>query len=167
MQNDLRARLSAILSELPDPRQGLPDPVFDFVLKVTPMINVDLLVKDPGGRTLMTWRDDAYGTGWHIPGGIIRFFEEAAARVSAVAKHELGAEVDAEDRPCDVVQLFIPRGHFISLLYRCKLRSSLRDMKAAHESAQPRHGAIAWIDGVPEKLYPVQTAYKHWLLRPA
>jgi hypothetical protein len=39
------------------------------------MINVGLLLKDPTCGTLLTWREDDFRTGWHIPGGIIRLYE--------------------------------------------------------------------------------------------
>jgi hypothetical protein len=167
MESNLGARMQSILDDLPDPRNGLPDAVFEFVRKVTPLVNVDLLVQDIEGRTLMAWREDEYGVGWHIPGGIVRFFEQASHRIAAVADRELGAEVEAENDPCDVVQYFIPRGHFISLLYRCKLRGKLGNAHLLYGGGKPRNGVITWITGIPEELYPVQTPYKRWLRKGA
>ena len=42
------------------PHEGLPPDVFRFVSRITPLINVDLLVQDDQGRTLLTWRDDEW-----------------------------------------------------------------------------------------------------------
>jgi hypothetical protein len=49
---------------------GLPEELFLFVSRITPLINVDLLIQDDGRRTLLTWRSDRFfGPGWHVPGG--------------------------------------------------------------------------------------------------
>ena len=145
-----------------DPKQGLPDPVFDFVRKVTPLINVDLLVRD-GNKTLLAWRVDAYGEGWHIPGGIIRFFEPLEKRIAEVARTELGSRVTAEASPCDIRQFFHPRGHFISLLYRCTLNGGLGQPEMLYRGGEKRSGMLAWIEGVPADIYPVHLHYSDWL----
>src|SRR4051812_2311240 len=88
--------LGEALREIPAPERGLPDAAFSFALKIVPMVNVDLLVKAKDGRTLLAWREDEYGTGWHIPGGIIRLGEMTQDRIHAVADHELAAQVSAE-----------------------------------------------------------------------
>lgn len=162
----IEAELDAIATSIPDPRGGLPDPVFNFVLKVTPMINVDLLIRDGAGRTLLAWREDPYGIGWHIPGGIIRYRERAETRIAAVAKSELGATVEAEPLPCDVGQfLHSRRGHFISLLYRSKLTSDI-DARLLLQEGQPNNGTLGWIEGVPAELYPANRMYEGWLASP-
>ncbi|MDR2604028.1 MAG: hypothetical protein LBC55_01570, partial [Desulfovibrio sp.] len=62
-----------------------------FTSSITPMLNVDLLVRDDAGRILLSWRDDALcGTGWHVPGGVVRFQETLAERVRKTALQELG-----------------------------------------------------------------------------
>lgn len=53
--------------QISDPSQGLPEEVFLFLSRMTPIVNVDLLIKDEKGRTLLSWRDDIHsGTGWHV-----------------------------------------------------------------------------------------------------
>ena len=129
MSTELTEQLAAQLLELTgDQRQGLPTPVFRLVSQLTPMINVDLLVRDGAGRTLLTWRaDDFYGPGWHIPGGIIRFKENIATRIAKVAESELDCMVDFSPQPLIMHEVMAPhrdvRGHFISLLYLCTLRT--------------------------------------------
>lgn len=162
MRTSLSKRLTEILNEIPDPRQGLPIAVFEFLLKLTPMVNVDLLIKNED-RTLLTWRQDRFGKGWHVPGGIIRLGEPAAQRIAAVADQELGATVDAEESPCNVLEYVGRRGHFISLLYRCRLTSDFRDPSMLYTGSKPMHGVIAWIAGVPDRLYPSHENYQRWL----
>ena len=40
--------------------EGLPDEIFYFVSRLTPYVNVDLLIDIPGKGILLTWRDDEY-----------------------------------------------------------------------------------------------------------
>lgn len=64
--------LGELLKNELKPEKGLPEPVFEFVSSVTPMVNVDLLVRDENNRILLSWREDKFsGNVWHIPGGII------------------------------------------------------------------------------------------------
>jgi len=117
---NLKDAIDTLDAECRNPHSGLPEPVFLLLSRLTPLVNVDLLIKDDMGRTLLTWRDDIYhGVGWHIPGGIVRFKEVMHERIRAVARLELGCEVVCE--PCPVaINEYIEgmrseRGHFISL----------------------------------------------------
>src|SRR6476661_4775370 len=100
----VRTCLDDVLASVSNPERGLPDEVFDFIRKVTPLVNVDLLIRRDG-MTLLAWREDEYETGWHIPGGIVRFRESLQSRIDAVAANELGASADSESDPCAMHQL--------------------------------------------------------------
>ncbi len=155
----------ARLDGRPATRQdGLPEELFLFVSRVTPLINVDLLIQDEHKRTLLTWRDDEYfGQGWHLPGSIIRYKERAADRVQKCAEEELGAEVDFESSPTVIVETTEERrtrGHFISLLYRCTLKTEPDPKRQAGE--QPKVGEWAWHSGCPENLLKVQQVYQKY-----
>ena len=117
--------MAVLESAIADPRLGLPKEIFLFASRIVPLINVDLLIQDGAGRTLLTWRDDEFfGTGWHVPGGVIRYKEMAADRIHACAREELGAEVAFEGVPLLVSEHITDnknRGHANSLLYRCTL----------------------------------------------
>ena len=58
--------LENILDGMNDPRDGLQDEIFHFIRRVTPLINVDLLIRCDG-RTLLAWREDEYDTGVAYP----------------------------------------------------------------------------------------------------
>ena len=154
--------IAALESTLGDPRQGLPEEVFLFVSRIMPLINVDLLIQDDAGRTLLTWRDDEFfGAGWHVPGGIIRYKEMAADRIRACALAELGAEVAFDSAPLLVSENIRPhrsRGHFISLLYRCRLLTPLDETRSAGSGA-PSAGTWRWHQTCPPDLLPVQACY--------
>lgn len=160
----LRALLTEALASVEDPTKGLPDPVFEFALCVVPMINVDLLVRNAAGEHLLAWREDEYDAGWHVPGGIIRFNEPIAKRITEVAASELGTEVAHGGSPADIREFFTRRGHFVSLLYLCHLRDDKKMPPAlALEPARVRHGELAWHKGVPARLYRVHGVYSDWL----
>jgi colanic acid biosynthesis protein WcaH len=156
-------------SLIEDPSVGLPEDLFLFASRITPMINVDLLIKNESSQTLLTWRDDNYWTpGWHIPGGIIRYKELIATRINAVAASELGATVEFKPEPVAINQLFHPakknRGHFISLLYECRLTGELdrqREYKAL--TGKPQPGEWLWHSGCPENILEVHKIYRKFM----
>jgi ADP-ribose pyrophosphatase YjhB (NUDIX family) len=162
VDSELRRQISAVEASLGDPRRGLPEDVFLFVSRIVPLINVDLLIQDPRSRTLLTWRDDEYfGAGWHLPGGLIRYKEPMADRIRACAREELGADVSFGAAPLMVSETMLPqstRGHFISLLFRCRLLSVLDKAKEA-ESDRPSAGEWRWHGRCPPDLIEAQRPY--------
>lgn len=162
----LEQALDVIERQCPDARAGLPEPLFLAVSRLTPLVNVDLLVGDGAGRTLMTWREDRfYGPGWHVPGGIVRFKESWATRIAAVAAAELGAQVEADATPLAVFELTAPerdlRGHFIALAFRCRLRTPVDPARQAPAGGRPAAGQWAWFDELPP-----DTIRQHGIYRP-
>lgn len=155
------SHITALEAAIGDARRGLPENVFRFVSRLTPLVNVDLLIKDDRSRTLFTWRDDEFfGPGWHIPGGIIRYKESAAERIRCCAREELGADISPEPAPLSVFEDIAgqdTRGHHISLLYRCRLVGPPDEGRRAGEP--PRHGQWRWHAGVPHDLIEEQRPY--------
>ena len=148
----------------PDPHNVLPEELFVFISRLTPIVNVDLLIRDPEGRLLLTWRSDEIdGAGWHIPGGIIRYKEDAACRIQATAQRELGIQVEFEANPVAIQQVIHPtrreRGHFISLAYDCRAigspQSSLR-----YDGGPPQPGQWKWHAACPPDLIAVHRMYR-------
>ena len=162
MDAALRRYIEALEAALGDPRRGLPEDVFRLVSRITPLVNVDLLIKDDRARTLLTWRDDEFfGPGWHVPGGIIRFKESAADRIRACARAELGADIASQPSPLFVLEDIgteDTRGHHISLLYRCRLLG-VPDPAREAVSDPPRSGRWRWHDRCPPDLLAEQAAY--------
>jgi colanic acid biosynthesis protein WcaH len=159
---DLRAAIARLESAIGDPHDGLPSEVFLFVSRITPLVNVDLLIQDDRGRTLLTWREDEFfGAGWHVPGGIIRYKESFADRIQACAAEELGVVVSHEGAPLIVLEGFAPqptRGHAISFLFRCQLIGAPDEQRRADPS-KPSAGQWRWHDGVPQDLLAAQREY--------
>ncbi|MFZ0686363.1 MAG: NUDIX domain-containing protein [Terriglobales bacterium] len=162
------ARVIAELESFADsPERGLPEEVFQLVSRLTPLLSVDLLIQDDSERTLLAWRDDeAYGPGWHVPGGIIRYKERALDRLHAVARAELGAEVTCEPVPLAVVehvkQESRKRGHVVSLLHRCRLLSP-PDERLRFNPAVPKPGHWQWHARGAVHLIAEQQMYETYL----
>lgn len=158
--------MAALIHEIErriDPKSGLPEELFLFVGRVTPLVNVDLLIQDERRRTLLTWRSDrSFGPGWHVPGGIIRYNERATDRILAVAKLELGAAVTFDVAPIMVAESIRPgsrdRGHAVSLLYRCQLAGAL-DPGRCHTPEAPMPDQWLWHERCPENLIREQQTY--------
>jgi len=164
------SQLSRLISDLesliPEPQKGLPEPVFLLISRLTPLLNVDLLIQDAQGRTLLTWREDEhYGPGWHVPGGILRFRESAANRIREVGRLELGAQVEFEPGPLLIHESLRPgkrdRSHIVSMLYRCRLLTSL-DANVRFDPKAPRPGQWQWHAGCPGNLIQEQSSYERY-----
>ena len=117
------------------PECGLGMEMFLFSSTLMPVVNVDLLVTNTNHEVLLAWRDDLHaGTGWHIPGGCVRFKEKLTDRVQKTAIAELGVEVFCQPEPIRVFEIFLDdyregfadqneRTHFITLVFACKMKN--------------------------------------------
>ena len=149
--NDIKKSIDEVKSHIEDSTKGLPEEVFLFATTITPMINVDLLVKNSRGQVLMSWRDDMCGTGWHIPGGIIRFKETFHDRLLKVGESELHTRITHDDNPLMINQIILKqevRGHFVSLLYRCYVPDDYVIDNGDIKEGQA--GYLKWIDKCPD-----------------
>ena len=148
-----------------DQSSGLPYEIFLFVSRLTPLINVDLLIKDENGRTLLAWRDDKYaGTGWHIPGGIIRHREKIETRIKKVIETEVDLPVKYEDKPMKIIEFIKKRktrGHFITLVFKCFLLSKYVLNKNGTKEREV--GFLKWHKGCPDDLIKCHEKYRKFL----
>ena len=155
--------IAVLVKQVPNPSQGLPDEVFYYISRTTPLVNVDLLVQDKNGRTLLSWRDDQYsGTGWHVPGGIVRWKETLEMRIRKVSEAEIGALVSFDTAPIAINQFIHHerevRSHFISLLYRCHLPEAfIPQNKGLSLGAQ---GYLMWHDFCPDNMLKCHEVYR-------
>ena len=113
--------LEGILDKISGSKAELPPALFRFATDIVATSNVDLLVQDDEKRVLLAWREDAFGTGWHVPGSIIRHREEIAPE----SKNLLRKSSDVIWKsPSDGLrcQIFDDRGHSVSFCYTATLR---------------------------------------------
>jgi len=164
---EIKKIIDLLESLIKNPSEGLPEDIFLFVSRITPIINVDLLIKNEHNHTLLTWRDDGYyPPGWHIPGGIVRYKETISDRINAVAASELGADIEFKKDPLAINEVLHPsrmvRGHFLSLLYECTLISSL-DKNLRYEKGIPKPGEWAWHNKCPNDMIPIHEMYRKFI----
>ena len=163
--SELNNALNIIFSNVKDAREGLGQKIFHFISKLTPMINVDILAEDNDGRKLLTWRSDKfYGPGWHVPGGVIRFKEKINDRINAVAMEELNAKISFKSSPNlvreNITCVRDTRGHFISLLFCCKIIILMDDSLEWDGINEPLNGQIGRFISPPSNLIPQHEPYK-------
>jgi colanic acid biosynthesis protein WcaH len=149
-----------------DKKSGLPDDIFYFISRTTPLVNVDLLVKDKNGRVLLAWRDDEYyGQGWHIPGSIVRFKETLEQRIQRCAKRELGVNISYDPEPLAIEQNITPewenRAHFISFLYRCSVPEGFVPDNSFRKEYSA--GYLRWHEKCPDNFLRVQDCYRKFM----
>jgi colanic acid biosynthesis protein WcaH len=152
---------------IPDPSSGLPEDAFLFVSRLTPLVNVDLLIQDETGRTLLSWRDDRHGRAWHVPGGIVRVKETLETRIRKTAEAEIGAPVVFDSVPLaanEFISSRESRGHFISLLYACFLPG--RFVPKNEGVREGEAGFLRWHAPCPSNLIPSHERYRHYIERP-
>ena len=158
--------INLIEEKIKDPKEGLPEEVFLLISRITPLINVDLLIKNNNNQILLTWRQKGqiYPEGWHIPGGIIRYKEKIFDRIKKVANKELNCEVSFDQNPLAINEIMLNqknRGHFVSLLFSCKLISEISNT-SRYTEGEPKIGQWKWYDRCPKNLILPHMIYKNF-----
>lgn len=140
--------------------------IFDLVSSLTPIVNVDLLIKNELGQTLLSWRDDINsGIGWHLPGGIIRLKETIEERIIQTSLNEIGYLVKYDLKPIGVNEIIANekdiRSHFISILYNCFL-SKEYIIDNGNKNIQDV-GYLKWFDNCPDDLLKWHKIYRKYM----
>jgi colanic acid biosynthesis protein WcaH len=82
----------------PMPGQRLEPEDFDSVVRLTPLIAIDLVVRSPDGRLLVGRRNNEPAKGWYfVPGDRITKNETLAAAFKRISLAELGVEKRIEE----------------------------------------------------------------------
>jgi len=167
MKKKVIADIKLIEKNIKNPKNGLPDDVFLFLSRISPLINVDLLIKNKKNETLLTWRGkgEKIKPGWHVPGGIIRFRDTIQNRIKKVALKELGTKVNFEKNPISINEIHlnqINRSHFISLLYKCVLIKKLPN-SLKYKNNKPAIGQYCWFKTMPKNIISIHRIYKNYI----
>jgi colanic acid biosynthesis protein WcaH len=176
----LTEAIRAVDAAVGQPHPGrLPLELFLLVSRLVPLFTVDLWIQREDGAVLLTWRDDAhFGKGWHVPGSALRFGETAAHRLRECGREELGAEIEHEALPFDLMEEIQPhagdaaagseartRGHNVSAAYGCRLLTPADPAREYQPGSphSPREGQWAWHARCPDELLAVHRVYeKHF-----
>jgi len=134
----------------PLPGQRLKPEDFDSVVRLTPLVAIDLIVRSPEGRVLMGRRtnEPAKGT-FFVPGGRVTKNEPLAAAFRRISLAELGVEKTIEEgRFLGVYEHFYTTNnhqvagfgtHYVVLAY--ELNSAEKDLLLPDD----QHGEFAWL----------------------
>ncbi|GMO28275.1 MAG: hypothetical protein Ta2B_08960 [Termitinemataceae bacterium] len=159
---DIKLIINELWEHIDDPSKGLPEELFLFISQVTPLINVDLLVRDKNGSFLLSWRKDKWDNGWHIPGGIVRVKETLQQRLEATAQKEIGSLVNFNPKPLMFSQEVHPwaqiRPHFYSFLYDCTLPNGFEIDNKMCQSGEA--GYLQWHNKFPDDMIFAHHKYK-------
>jgi colanic acid biosynthesis protein WcaH len=157
--------ISKLEKQIKSPRLGLPEEIFLFISRITPLVNVDLYINDNKKGVLLTWRKkgERYPEGWHFPGGILRYQEDMKSRIHKVAMLELKAKISVKKNPLSINQIILPqknRSHFISFLYQCRLKSPPKIAEYKNKERNIKVGSFKWFKRCPKKLIKPHLVYK-------
>ena len=163
---NLKQAITHLDKAAPNPSEGLPDDIFYYISRTTPLVNVDLLIKNSEKGTLLSWRDDPYsGQGWHIPGGIIRHKETIIQRIDKVALSEIGVSVVCDSSPISINEIIDKnqqnRSHFISMLFACYLKNELDLSKQT--TLEHDVGHLRWFKKAPKDLLSWHEIYRTYI----
>jgi colanic acid biosynthesis protein WcaH len=133
----------------PQPGQWLAPQEFMDVVRLTPLVSIDLLVRSPDGRVLVGRRkNEPAKDRFFLVGGRITKNESRAAAFRRLTREELGTELDiSEARFLGVYDHFSPANrfeipgfgtHYVVLGYEVNF---YREVSAL---PQEQHGEYAW-----------------------
>jgi len=138
------------MSYEPTPGQRLEPEDFDNVVRLTPLVAQDLIIRSPDGRVLVGRRSSEPAKGWFfVPGGRVTKNETLAAAFRRISLAELGVAKRIEEaRALGVFEHFYATNnheragfgtHYVVLAY--ELPSPTRDLPLPMD----QHGEFAWL----------------------
>jgi colanic acid biosynthesis protein WcaH len=143
---------------------------FAFIVKNTPLVSIDLLVKNEKNKILVGLRKNEPAKGfWFVPGGRILKNETIKEAFNRITKSELGEEVSIEN------SLFIGvfehiyetnfaqtpgfGTHYIVLAYKVKSPHSLKNL------SKDQHNEYQWVSKKDAKLINIHPNTRVYLNR--
>jgi colanic acid biosynthesis protein WcaH len=137
------------MNQEPKPGQRLEPGDFNNVVRLTPLVAIDLIVRAPDGRVLMGRRTNEPAKGsFFVPGGRITKNETLAAAFKRISLAELGVEKTMnEARFLGVYEHFYLTNnlqqpgfgtHYVTLAY--EITSTVEDASLPKD----QHGEYAW-----------------------
>lgn len=106
----------------PEKIEWVPDEYWKIGFKYFIRLTVDAAVMDENKICLAKRREEPFEGSWHLPGGFVRKGENLIEAVKRKAKEETGLEVDVKE-PIGIYELYDPRGHIVTIVWRCCLKA--------------------------------------------
>lgn len=123
-----------------------PYPVFIALCKSVPVVAVDIALMKNKNQLLLTYRDDEFYKGWHVPGSILLYGEDPITAFYRAAKKELGLA------PKDLLKIKFQT--YIS--YADVRESGIVLLFTATSRAEPKDGKYFNLNNLPEDFLKVQ-----------
>ena len=71
---------------------------FALVVRNTPLVSIDVIIRDPGRSVLVGLRTNEPAKGkWFVPGGVVRKYERLADAFARIVKDEIGVDASIID----------------------------------------------------------------------
>lgn len=129
----------------------LSDPVFSIVIDATPLVSLDLIVRNSAGQILLGERMNRPAQGyWFVPGGRIRKMESLSSAFERLTREELGIRFELADAVLlgpfdhfyqDSVFGDSPSTHYVAIAYELLAGDLINDLQAL---PQQQHGRYRW-----------------------
>ena len=94
---------------------------------IVPLPSVEVLITKTGKDFLLTYRDDDYWHGWHIPGGFMLYQESIEHACQRLARKEVGIKVKFQRLITAYMWLDHPFGSPLSLVCLCTTKDAPSD----------------------------------------
>jgi colanic acid biosynthesis protein WcaH len=147
------------MSYEPIPGQRLEPEDFDSMVRLTPLVAIDLVVRSPDGRVLVGRRKSEPAKGWYFTtGGRITKNETLAAAFRRISLAELGVQKRIEE--ARFLGLY---EHFYATNHHERAGFGTHYVVLAHELTSPiqdlplpmdQHGEFAWLTEAELLLHP-------------
>lgn len=122
-------QLVKLLKKVKNPNRGLPEPLFLALSKIVPFASCEMAIVNEKKELLMAWRDDEWWTGWHFPGGVMRYGESFEMSLQNTARRELGIKLKSYKFLFPVNYTNSERGHTVSFIFLCTTGQKPKDGK--------------------------------------
>jgi len=103
----------------PEKIEWIPDKYWKMGFEYFVRLTVDAAVLDKNKICLVKRKEEPFKGSWHLPGGFVRKGENLIEAVKRKAKEEIGLEVEVKN-PVGVYELYDPRGHLVTIVWRCR-----------------------------------------------
>ena len=102
----------------PEKVEWIPEKYWNMGFEYFVRLTVDAAILDKDKTCLVKRKEEPSKGSWHLPGGFVRKGESLIEAVKRKAREETGLEVDVEN-PVGVYELYDPRGHIVTIVWRC------------------------------------------------
>jgi len=105
----------------PEKIEWVPDEYWKMGFKYFIRLTVDAAILNKNKICLVKRKEEPFKGSWHLPGGFVKKGENLMEAVKRKTREETGLEVEVKN-PIGVYELYDPRGHIVTIVWRCRLK---------------------------------------------